>query len=158
MNFRLSSRRQILVLAVGLLAAPVRPLQALEMPVLHVALNPDCGCCSAWIDLMRLAGFRVTLQRMPAEALQELKLQNGISDAMAACHTAKIGGYLIEGHVPAVDILRLLETRPTAVGLAVPAMPSGAPGMDQQPRREAYAVHLILNDGTTPIFSRYDPA
>ncbi|MEQ8826682.1 MAG: DUF411 domain-containing protein, partial [Parvibaculum sp.] len=82
-------------------------------------------------------------------------LDNGVPQRMVSCHTAEIEGYIVEGHVPAADIRRLLKERPDALGLAVPDMPLGSPGMDQGRRTEAYDVFLIRNDGTTEIFASY---
>ena len=85
----------------------------------------------------------------------EFKLDNGVPQRMVSCHTALIEGYVIEGHVPAADIRRLLEERPDAVGLAVPGMPYGSPGMGPEENREAYDVFLIREDGSTEVFSSY---
>jgi hypothetical protein len=86
------------------------------------------------------------------------KLDNGIPQEMVSCHTGRVDGYMIEGHVPAADIRRLLEERPDAVGLAVPGMPYGSPGMGPESQREAYVVYLIRRDGTTETFSSYQAA
>ena len=86
------------------------------------------------------------------------KFDNGIPQNMISCHTAQVEGYMIEGHVPTADIRRLLAERPTAIGLAVPDMPYGSPGMGPESRREAFDVFLIRHDATTKVFSRYDAA
>lgn len=86
------------------------------------------------------------------------KSQNGIPEAMASCHTARIGGYTLEGHVPVADIRRLLEEQPDAIGLAVPGMPYGSPGMGPESEREAYDVLLIRKDGTSEVFTHYPAA
>ncbi|WP_375588385.1 DUF411 domain-containing protein [Hoeflea alexandrii] len=86
------------------------------------------------------------------------KVANGIPEEMTSCHTARIDGYVVEGHVPVADIRRLLNERPDAVGLAVPGMPYGSPGMGPEDEREAYDVYVIRRDGTTDIYSRYDAA
>jgi hypothetical protein len=90
--------------------------------------------------------------------LVQEKIKRGIPRNMASCHTADIEGYVIEGHVPPRDIRKLLAERPNAVGLAVPGMPFGSPGMGPESQREAYEVHLILRDGATEIYTRYDAA
>ena len=88
-------------------------------------------------------------------SLAQFKLDNDVPRRMVSCHTALVDGYVIEGHVPAADIRRLLEERPDAVGLAVPGMPYGSPGMGPEKDREAYDVFLILRDGSTEIYSSY---
>jgi len=118
--------------------------------------DPDCGCCRAWIDIMEREGFQVEVHDSSWEALSQLKVQTGISEEMASCHTAQVEGYIIEGHVPAADIRRLLDERPDAVGLAVPGMPYGSPGMGPEEERETYSVHLIRKDGSTEVFAHYE--
>ncbi len=125
---------------------------------LHVLKDPACGCCAAWIEILEAEGFEVTVEEASAAALARHKAQAGIPPDMASCHTGRIGGYTIEGHVPAADIRRLLAERPDAVGLAVPGMPYGSPGMGPESRREAYRVHLVRRDGSSRVFSRYDAA
>ncbi|ETX26789.1 hypothetical protein RISW2_19180 [Roseivivax isoporae LMG 25204] len=100
-------------------------------------------------------GFAPTGQDMFAGLLVRFKLDNGVPPRMVSCHTALVDGYVIEGHVPASDIRRLLAERPDAVGLAVPEMPLGSPGMDQGRWREAYDVFLIRNEGSTEVFASY---
>ncbi|WP_371039119.1 MULTISPECIES: DUF411 domain-containing protein [unclassified Rhodosalinus] len=121
----------------------------------HVAKTSGCGCCVAWMDHMEEHGFRATGQDVFGGALVRMKLDRGVPAGMASCHTATVDGYVIEGHVPAADVRRLLEERPDAVGLAVPDMPLGSPGMDFGSRTEPYDVHLIRRDGTTEVFSSH---
>ncbi len=90
--------------------------------------------------------------------LARYKLDNGIPQKMVSCHTGRIGGYMIEGHVPVADIHRLLEERPDAVGLAVPGMPYGSPGMGAESERESYEVFLIRRDGSTEVYASYSAA
>lgn len=129
-----------------------------DASAMHVLKDLNCGCCSAWIEILRRDGFTVTTERSFGTLLIQHKLENGIPEEMASCHTGEIEGYMIEGHVPAADIRRLLAERPDAVGLAVPGMPYGSPGMGPEDRREAYDVFLIRRDGNTEIFTRYDAA
>lgn len=133
-------------------AASASPLQ------IHVMKDPNCGCCDAWIEILQRDGFDVSTETSFGTALARYKMDNGIPAKMASCHTAQIEGYMIEGHVPTADIRRLLRERPDAVGLSVPGMPYGSPGMGPEDRREAYDVHLIRHDGTTEVFTRYDAA
>jgi hypothetical protein len=100
-------------------------------------------------------GFAVKVNAADPSMLDRLKAQSGIDEKLAACHTAKIGPYVIEGHVPAPDIKRLVAEEPEAVGLTVPGMPIGSPGMEQGAETEPYDVLLIKKDGTTEIFARH---
>lgn len=127
-------------------------------PEIHVLKDRNCGCCSAWVDILTRDGFSVTTQDTHNGALIRYKMDNGIPPKMVSCHTARIDGYLIEGHVPAADIRRLLAERPDVRGLAVPGMPYGSPGMGPESQREAYDVHLIRRDGTTEVFTHYEAA
>ncbi|MHA7851259.1 DUF411 domain-containing protein [Roseovarius sp.] len=152
------TRRSLLVGSAAVTLSAAMPAAAAARPLIHVLKDPNCGCCGAWIEIMQAEGFEVTTETSFGTALSRYKLDNGIPPKMASCHTAKIEGYMIEGHVPAADIRRLLDERPDAVGLAVPGMPYGSPGMGPETRREAYDVHLIRRDGTTEVFTRYDAA
>lgn len=153
-----STRRHVLMGAMALFAAPGAALSQQSTPQLHVFKDPNCGCCSAWIDILEQDGFRVTTEARTNGALVQEKIKRGIPPTMASCHTADIDGYVVEGHVPAADIRKLVAERPDAIGLAVPGMPFGSPGMGPESQREAYDVHLILRDGTTRVFSSYDAA
>lgn len=153
-----STRRHVLMGAMALFAAPRAALSQQSTLQLHVFKDPNCGCCSAWIDILEQDGFRVTTEARTNGALVQEKIKRGIPPTMASCHTADIDGYVVEGHVPAADIRKLLAERPDAIGLAVPGMPFGSPGMGPESQREAYDVHLILRDGTTRVFSSYDAA
>lgn len=130
--------------------------QALAEPTqIDVKKTNGCGCCLAWMDHLEENGFAPTGQDMFAGLLVRFKLDSGVPQRMVSCHTGLIDGYVIEGHVPANDIRRLLSERPDAVGLAVPGMPLGSPGMDQSRWREAYDVFLINKDGSTEVFASY---
>ena len=153
------SRRQLLILASGyLLAAPLAALAEGIYPDIHVVKNPQCGCCNAWIKILKDKGFNVTTEDRSGSFLTEFKIQSGVPNDMMSCHTAKIDGYFIEGHVDASDIKRLITDRPGALGLAVPAMPYGSPGMGPEDEREAYDVYIINADGTAAIFQQYPQA
>ncbi len=104
---------------------------------------------------MRDAGFSTTITILPS--LQSVRSSRGMPDALASCHTGLIDGYLVEGHVPAQDVIRLLAERPAAIGLAVPAMPLGSPGMETpQGHREPYETLLVLRFGATRVFARHN--
>ena len=119
---------------------------------LSVTKAPWCGCCNAWIDHMKAAGYDVDVHEM--DDLSALKVRLGIAPKHQSCHTGEIEGYVIEGHVPAADVERLLAERPDAIGLSVPGMPVGSPGMEMGDRKDAYDVLLIKKDGSTEVFSR----
>jgi hypothetical protein len=122
---------------------------------IEVWKSATCSCCKNWVKLLEANGFAVTVNAADPSTLERIKRHSGIGAKIASCHTAKIGDYVVEGHVPAPDIKRLVAERPDAVGLAVPGMPVGSPGMEQGAESEPYDVLLIKKDGTTEIFSRH---
>lgn len=152
------SRRTVLLGAAAAMAAVPMRLKAASGPAIHVLRDPGCGCCGAWMEVLQRDGFEVTSDEVENDVLAAAKLSRGVPEEMMSCHTGDVEGYVIEGHVPPADIRRLLAERPDAVGLTVPGMPYGSPGMGPEDQREAYAVHLIRRDGTTEIFTQYDAA
>ncbi len=126
-----------------------------EPMMIDVKKTATCGCCQAWVDHLKAKGFRVKTENMLAGQLMQFKLKNGISAKPASCHTGRVGRYTIEGHVPAREVARLLKERPDAVGLSVPGMPIGSPGMEAGDHRDAYSVLLIKKDGTSEVFATY---
>ncbi|KAA9010617.1 DUF411 domain-containing protein [Histidinibacterium aquaticum] len=128
------------------------------VPAMHVLKDPTCGCCTAWVAILEREGFGVTVEEARGTMLTRYKIDSGVPVDLFSCHTGMIDGYVIEGHVPVADIRRLLEERPDAVGLAVPGMPYGSPGMGPEEEREAFDVMLILRDGRSEVFTRYDGA
>ncbi|MDO9524297.1 MAG: DUF411 domain-containing protein [Gemmobacter sp.] len=134
------------------------PVHAQALPPIHVVKDPGCPCCNAWISHLRDNGFPVSFEERNIEALEVYKREQGIPENLASCHTATIDGYVLEGHVPAADIRRLLSQRPVAIGLAVPGMPYGSPGMGPEAEREAYDVILIGKDGSATTFTSYAAA
>lgn len=141
-------------LAVGLPAAWViaHPSPATALPPVVVWKDPNCGCCDGWARHLRAAGFSVTVRA--TDAMAGIKQARGVPPSMQSCHTAVIDGYVIEGHVPAANIVRLLDERPPARGLAVPGMPASAPGMDQP--GSPYTVMLFGGPDGERIFARHD--
>jgi hypothetical protein len=127
-------------------------------PAIHVLKDPGCGCCTAWIEVLEAAGFAVTAEHAGGDRLMSYKASHGIPREMTSCHTARVEGYMIEGHVPVADIRRLLAERPAAIGLAVPDMPYGSPGIGPETEREAYDVFLIRRDGGSEVFASYPAA
>ncbi len=127
---------------------------AAQQSTIELKKTPTCGCCSAWGDRMQSAGFAVHREDMTTGQLMKFKMKHGIRGNFA-CHTARIEGYTIEGHVPEREIRRLLQERPDAIGLSVPGMPLGSPGMDFGKAKEAYDVLLIRKDGSAAVYSHY---
>lgn len=117
--------------------------------------SPTCGCCEKWVQHMQQNGFDLAPKDLSSGELMKQKLRLGITGAQASCHTAQISGYAIEGHVPASDVKRLLSERPDAIGLAVPDMPIGSPGMESGDTVEPYDVLLLKKDGTTEVFAKH---
>jgi hypothetical protein len=130
-----------------------RALAAAPLPKIVVHKDPSCGCCGAWVEHLRQAGFTVDV--VETSTINRVKARLGVPDDLASCHTAEIGGYIIEGHVPAASIKRLLNERPAAKGLAVPGMPVGSPGMEVPGSPpDDYAVILFGPSGQRP-YARY---
>lgn len=121
-------------------------------PEVEVFKSASCGCCGAWVEHMRQHGFQVIAHDVGDVPAERKKL--GMPDRLGSCHSAKVGGYVIEGHVPAADIRRLLKEKPKALGLAVPSMPPGSPGMEG-PRSIPYDTLLVARDGTTRVFASH---
>ncbi len=154
--------RLIALLALGtLLLPPVslagswdRSERALDRPVtVTIHKSPSCGCCTEWAEHLRRHGF--TVEERPNDAMDSLKQTLGVPQRLASCHTAEVEGYLIEGHVPADDIKRLLAERPPLAGLAVPGMPAGSPGMEMGPRKERFAVIGFDREGEVELYRYY---
>lgn len=125
---------------------------ASPLPTVTVYKSPSCGCCGKWVAHMKASGFPVVTK--DSDDLTGHKTRLGVPLAMGSCHTAEVGGYLVEGHVPAADVKRLLAEKPRARGLVSPGMPASAPGMDD-PRQIPYAILLVGNDGRTTSFARH---
>lgn len=123
---------------------------------MEVYKTATCGCCKAWLTHVRAAGFEVTAHDVSGAELVERKRALGVESGLGSCHTAVIEGYVIEGHVPAADIRRLLDERPDIAGLAVPGMPLGSPGMDYGDRRDPYVVVAFDGRGGLGVFARHN--
>ena len=151
------NRRHWLRLAAAAAAVIASPwvAAAKAAPVMEVWKDPQCGCCKEWIRHLKDNGIAAVVHDT-GNAHARARL--GIAKALGSCHTGLIGGYAIEGHVPAREIHRLLGERPAAIGLAVPGMPVGSPGMDgaiYRGRVDPYDVLLVLRDGRTRVFQSY---
>ena len=153
------TRRKLLIFgSSSIFVAPLAALAASTLPNIHVVKNPQCGCCNAWIEILTEKGFNVTAEDRSGSLLNKFKTESGIPREMMSCHTANVDGYFIEGHVPASDIKRLIASHPDALGLAVPAMPYGSPGMGLEDEREAFDVFIISANGTAEVFQHYPKA
>ena len=150
-------RRQWLRAAalLGLAATGLERTALAQAVTVEVWKDPNCGCCHLWVEHLQAQGFKVQVRDVGNTAARK---RLGMPEKLGSCHTATVGGYVIEGHVPAADIRRLLKERPVALGLSVPGMPIGSPGMDgpeYQGRKDAYDVLLVQKDGSTRSFQRY---
>lgn len=121
-------------------------------PVIDVFKSPYCGCCGKWVEHMRQAGFPANVHEV--QDVPAARDATGMPVRYGSCHTAKVGGYAVEGHVPAADVKRLLAEKPQAVGLAVPSMPPGSPGMEG-PTSVPYETLLVQTDGSSRVYARH---
>lgn len=129
--------------------------EAADPALVSVWKDPDCGCCQAWISHLQSNGFQVKSTDVKDTSVVRERLR--MPAKFGSCHTAQVGGYVIEGHVPAADIRRLLRTRPRdVIGLAVPGMPVGSPGMEMGTRRAAYQVLMVMSNGSSRVFQSYE--
>ena len=147
--------RLIGALVLGLAVAPAVTFAATAVTnAIEVYHDPTCGCCVNWIRYMQAQGYVVAAHENSSMAVVKARL--GVPASAASCHTAKIGGYVIEGHVPVEDIRRLLAAHPDALGLAAPGMPMGSPGMEMG-ALERYDVLLMGRDGSSRVFATHGP-
>ncbi|MFC7738544.1 DUF411 domain-containing protein [Roseomonas sp. GCM10028921] len=145
------SRRAILGLGLAAAALPLGMAGAAQVPRIEVWKDATCGCCEGWVRHMSAAGFEANVHDVAD--LQAIKVVRGVPDALQSCHTAVVDGYVIEGHVPAADVRRLLAERPRAKGLAAPGMPPSSPGMDIP--GTPYEVVLFGGTGGDRIWARH---
>ena len=146
-------RREFLI---GTLALTTFPTSGFAFPdALIVNRTETCGCCGAWVERMSSAGLRTEVNYVDEEALGLIKTQLGISVELSSCHTATIGSYFIEGHVPAEDIFKLLTEKPNAAGLSVPGMPIGSPGMEMGNNKEPFDTLLVFKNRKTQVFNSH---
>ena len=150
------SRRGLLTAAALVLLARAGSAAAAAPGALEVWTDPGCGCCKDWIAHLEANGFKVIVHEGGNDAIRS---RLGIGRKYASCHTGIVDGYVVEGHVPAAQIRRLLREKPKALGLAVPGMPVGAPGMDGEAyggREDAFDVMLLARDGSATIYQHYE--
>ena len=155
-GFSLSKGRRVKIVILKLIligGLATSAFAAAEAPVVDVYKSPTCGCCGKWVDHLRANGF--TVRSHDTDDVAQHKYRLGVPYGYGSCHTAEVNGYLVEGHVPAKDIKRLLKEKPKARGLVVPAMPMGSPGMEQGGRQDHYGVLLVKQDGGIQTYTRY---
>ncbi|MGK2913579.1 MAG: DUF411 domain-containing protein [Porticoccaceae bacterium] len=150
MDFALAKRIRFFIVFSVFLTGFTLPTFATEVTVYK---RPTCDCCNKWVEHMRINGFVV--EALNVADIVPHKKANRVPSALGACHTATVGGYVIEGHVPASDVRRLLKEPPKVLGLAVPGMPPGSPGMEQGSQTERYEVLSFDNAGNTAVYARH---
>jgi hypothetical protein len=150
----MTTRRNVLLALLGTAAAGLpRPLFGSQSSTaIEVWKTPTCGCCRLWVDHMQANGFRPTVHDVPDVSPMKRKL--GVPAALESCHTAVVGGFAVEGHVPADVVRTMLKQRPAIAGIAVPGMPMGSPGMEQGPRKDPYNVVAFDKAGRTSIYAK----
>ena len=150
------SRSTVIALTVAALAlvGAVAAQQKPAAPLVEVFKSPTCGCCSQWVEHMRQNGFNV--RATDVNDLTEIKKSRGVPDQVQSCHTAVVNGYVVEGHVPAADVQRMLKEKPAIAGIAVGGMPPGSPGMDfPGTKAQPYDVVSFTKSGTTRVFAKH---
>jgi hypothetical protein len=155
METRSLSRRRFVLGALAGAAVATGPAWTASLPTMQVWKSPTCGCCKDWIALLERDGFKV---QTIDEGNNAARARFGLPARYGSCHTARFGGYVVEGHVPPSEIRRLLAEKPDAIGIAVPGMPIGSPGMDGPEyggRRDPYDVLLVHRDGSSRVYASY---
>lgn len=151
MSISQMASRRLVFASVGFLCLVTQPAGG-QQPKAEVTVykSPACGCCRGWVEHMRRAGFVVKAQDV--EDIQVVKTTYGLPLKLASCHTSIAGGYVLEGHIPAEVVERVLRERPKIAGLAVPGMPVGSPGMEQGNRRDPYDIVAFDKQGKTTVY------
>ncbi len=150
----MKSRIPVALLSCLILMGVTATVRGADAPLVEVWKSSTCGCCRAWVQHLEKAGFRVKVTEM--DDVTPIKRQLNVRPELSSCHTARVGGYIVEGHVPAEDILRMLKTQPKIVGLYLPGMPVGSPGMEG-PGGQQYQVQAVDLAGRTSVFSTHRP-
>lgn len=144
--------RRVLLAAAVASAAGIGPVFAADDEV-TMYKDPNCGCCGKWADHMRANGFVV--KEVATQNMGAVKQSAGVPQALGSCHTARVGAYIVEGHVPAADVRRMLADKPPIVGISAPGMPQGSPGMEGPYPADRYDVVSFDRDGTNRVFSSH---
>ncbi|HYB93422.1 MAG TPA: DUF411 domain-containing protein [Vicinamibacterales bacterium] len=135
------------------LAAQPKPVSSRVAAVVYKTAT--CGCCRVWVDHLRANGFTVETHDVSSAEVRKVSQAAGLPDEGVSCHTAKVGNYVIEGHVPASDIHRMLKEKPAIAGIAAPGMPIGSPGMEQGGVKEPYDVMAFTKNGQMTVYARH---
>jgi hypothetical protein len=152
----MKSTAAVITLFVGTLAAAIVVAQKPASTLVDVFRSPTCGCCMKWVEHLRHAGFEVKVKDLEQDALDKLKTQHGIPPTAQSCHTARVAGYTVEGHVPVDAVQKLLKDKPAIAGIAVGGMPLGSPGMEMPDGRvQPFNVVSFGKDGATRVFASY---
>ena len=146
-------RRKFLYGTIAVSAFPKLVFASSDALIVH--RTETCGCCGAWVERMNSSGLKTEVNFVNETSLSSIKTQLGIPLELSSCHTATIGSYFIEGHVPADDIIKLLNEKPNAVGLSVPGMPIGSPGMEMGDNKEPFDTLLVFKNGNTKVFKSH---
>jgi hypothetical protein len=149
MTFKITVAAMALCLA-ALIHAQTPPA---AKPVVTVYKDATCGCCSLWIEHMKASGFEV--KALDVEDIDVVKKTYGVPPALTSCHTALVGGYVLEGHVPADSVKRMMSEKPAIAGIAVPGMPAGSPGMEVPGRKDAFSVISFDKTGKQAVYDKH---
>ena len=144
----------VAIVVLGLGAAAQQKAASPALPKVTVYKTSSCGCCKLWVDHMKANGFDVQAMDVGSADVRAVSKAAGLKDEDTSCHTAKIGNYTVEGHVPAADIKRMLQEKPAIAGLSAPGMPQGSPGMEQGVK-EPYDVIAFKKDGTSTVYAKH---
>jgi hypothetical protein len=144
----------IVMASFGLGVAAQQKAAAPPAPKVTVYKTSSCGCCHLWVEYMKASGFDVQAMDVSAAGVRAVSKAAGLKDEDTSCHTAKIGNYVVEGHVPAEDIKRMLKEKPAIAGIAAPGMPQGSPGMEQG-SKQPYNVVAFTPDGKTTVYAKH---
>ena len=139
----------------ALVAAASQPAPKAAAASMVVHKSATCGCCGLWIEHLRARGFQVQANNVSDSQLTRVAIESGVPADLQTCHTAKIGGYIVEGHVPAEDVQRLLAEKPAIVGIGVGGMPMGSPGMEQGGQKQRFNTMAFTKDGKQTVFARH---
>lgn len=155
MEYRALARFAGVAVLVSLVSAsaPPRSDNSVALTRVTVFKDPNCGCCQEWVKHLRKHSFEVAVR--DTSDVRGAKTAGRVPERLHSCHTAFVGGYVVEGHVPAADIRRLLNEKPRVAGIAVAGMPAGSPGMEMGSRKDPYEVIAFKRDGTTRVFARH---
>ena len=146
----------VIALFLGTLAAAIVVAQKPTPTVVEVFRSPTCGCCMKWVDHLRQAGFEVKVKDLEQDALDKVKADHGVPATAQSCHTARVAGYTVEGHVPADAVQKLLKEKPAVAGIAVGGMPLGSPGMEVPGgRKQPFNVVSFTKAGATKVYASY---